>query len=96
MSTFDTIPVASQVKSLLQVVGGDVAGAKTTQRMFSKRCIIVSQGRSAVEAATGRRKDAAETQREFMRGSGGVQMFLLGGLVAGFYAGYRHRRRAGP
>ncbi|KAG1657684.1 hypothetical protein FOA52_011961 [Chlamydomonas sp. UWO 241] len=97
MAPVDIIPVVSQAKSLIQVVGGDVAGAKATQQIFSKRCIIVSQARSAFEAATGRRKDAAETQREFMRrgGSGVVQMFLLGGVVAGFFAGRRRNRGAG-
>ena len=49
----DWIPVVSQVKSLVQVIAGDVAGAKETQDNFSRQCPIVAPMRAAVEGLSG-------------------------------------------
>ena len=61
----DAIPVASQLKSFVQVIFNDKDGARTTQENFSKQCPIVSQIRSAVEAIKGDKKAAERTQKEF-------------------------------
>ena len=58
----DWIPVVSQVKSLVQIVTGDVEGARQTQANFSRECPIVSQVRSVVELASGDGEAAIETQ----------------------------------
>lgn len=47
MGNIDSIPVVSQVKSLVQVVSGDDNGAKSTQENFLRTGPIVSQGYSA-------------------------------------------------
>jgi hypothetical protein len=63
------IPVASQVKSWAQAAKGDFRGARTTQREFSKRCVVVSQVRSLAQAAImGDREGALETQKAFANG----------------------------
>ena len=51
MGNTDSIPVISQVKSLVQVISGDEEGAKKTQENFAKTTPIVSQTYSAVLAA---------------------------------------------
>jgi hypothetical protein len=70
MGAGDSIPVFSQLKSLGQVMVGDVEGARETQENFSRRCPVVSQLRSAVEASCGDPDEARETQLEFCRGMG--------------------------
>ena len=62
----DWIPIVSQVKSLVQVIGGDAEGARRTQENFSKQCPVVSQVRSAVEAIGGDEEAARKTQMEFV------------------------------
>jgi len=43
MGNINSIPVVSQIKSLVQVISGDEAGAKKTQEEFARKGIIVSQ-----------------------------------------------------
>ena len=50
MGNTDSIPVISQVKSLVQVASGDELGAKTTQQNFLRTGPIASQVYSAVLA----------------------------------------------
>lgn len=54
-------------KSLAQAIQGDMEGALETQENFSKRCVVVSQLRSAVEAALGDMTAAEKTQQEFIK-----------------------------
>lgn len=65
MGNVDGVPVASQVKSLVQASRGDVDGAFETQERFSERCIGVAQIRSVAQAATGDLEGAALTQQRF-------------------------------
>ena len=50
MGNTDSIPVISQVKSLVQFASGDELGAKTTQQNFLRTGPIASQVYSAVLA----------------------------------------------
>jgi hypothetical protein len=43
MGNINSIPVVSQVKSLVQFASGDAEGAKKTQEEFARKGIIVSQ-----------------------------------------------------
>ena len=43
MGSINSVPVVSQVKSLVQVIAGDETGAKQTQEEFARTAIIVSQ-----------------------------------------------------
>ena len=45
MGNINSIPVVSQVKSLVQIISGDEEGARQTQEEFSRKGIIVSQVR---------------------------------------------------
>jgi hypothetical protein len=54
----------SQGKSFIQWASGDSEGARETQDRFSKQCPGISQARSAVHAACGDDKQAAEVQIE--------------------------------
>jgi len=69
MSTtdLDGIPLASQGKSLVQVATGDKEGAQRTQDNFTKRCVGVSQLRSAFEERNGDQIAANATKAEFTR-----------------------------
>ena len=67
-NVLDVCPVVSQVKSLVQVIGGDEEGARLTQENFSRQLPVVSQVRSLVEVATGDVEAARETQRQFGEG----------------------------
>ena len=64
-SYIDWLPVVSQVKSLIQVIGGDPEGAKQTQENFSRQMPIVSQARSTVEKAMGNFEEARKTEEQF-------------------------------
>eukprot|EP00931_Biecheleriopsis_adriatica_P121058 TRINITY_DN96138_c0_g1_i1.p1 TRINITY_DN96138_c0_g1~~TRINITY_DN96138_c0_g1_i1.p1 ORF type:complete len:276 (-),score=53.92 TRINITY_DN96138_c0_g1_i1:63-890(-) len=64
-AAIDGIPLASQGKSLLQAVSGDLEGARRTQDSFTKRCVGVSQIRSTFEFMNGDRDAAEQTQAEF-------------------------------
>lgn len=63
----DTVPGLSQFKSVTSAVDGDVHAAVETQRNFTKRCPVVSQVRSAVEAVQEGPETALATQGEFLR-----------------------------
>ena len=43
MGQINSIPVVSQIKSLVQVIYGDEDGARKTQEEFARKGIIVSQ-----------------------------------------------------
>ena len=43
MGQINSIPVVSQIKSLVQVISGDEVGARKTQEEFARKGIIVSQ-----------------------------------------------------
>lgn len=62
MGNIDSLPVVSQVKSLVQVIGGDAEGARQTQVNFSQQCPVVSQARSLVEVIGGDAEAARKTQ----------------------------------
>ena len=64
----DAIPILSQLKSLVQVIGGDEEGARKTQQNFSRQMPVVSQMRSLVEVSMGDAEAALETQRQFGQG----------------------------
>ncbi len=57
----DWIPGVSQIKSYIQLLAGDLDGAKRTQTNFSRQCPVVSQVRSAIEYASGDTAAAKET-----------------------------------
>uniref|UniRef100_A0A0G4GCV8 Uncharacterized protein n=1 Tax=Chromera velia CCMP2878 TaxID=1169474 RepID=A0A0G4GCV8_9ALVE len=67
-SVLDGLPVVSQVKSLVELAGGDVEGARRTQVRFSEACPLVSQVTSIVYACSGERDRALEVQKEFFCG----------------------------
>ncbi|KAF6206765.1 hypothetical protein GE061_018001 [Apolygus lucorum] len=52
-SFFDSMPIVSQLKSLVQVIGGDADGARRTQENFLNTAAVVSQIKSAIHAAQG-------------------------------------------
>jgi hypothetical protein len=66
MVNVDGVPVASQMKSLIQAARGNREAARETQVRFSERCIGVAQIRSVVEAAKGHPERAAQTQQRFV------------------------------
>eukprot|EP00927_Polykrikos_kofoidii_P060433 TRINITY_DN55415_c0_g1_i1.p1 TRINITY_DN55415_c0_g1~~TRINITY_DN55415_c0_g1_i1.p1 ORF type:complete len:310 (+),score=53.92 TRINITY_DN55415_c0_g1_i1:159-1088(+) len=66
MGNVDGVPVASQIKSVVQVSRGDVDGALETQSRFTQRCIGAAQVRSLLELARGDVNEAGETQRRFL------------------------------
>ena len=43
MGSINSVPVVSQIKSLVQVISGDAEGAKKTQEEFARKGIVVSQ-----------------------------------------------------
>lgn len=67
MDAVDALPLASQAKSVVQIISGDHDGAARTQQNFSRRCVGVSQLRSAIERQQGNEEAAAVTQAEFAR-----------------------------
>lgn len=66
MGNVDGVPVASQMKSLVQASRGQHTDAWATQHRFSERCVGAAQLRSLVELARGDVDAAAETQRKFL------------------------------
>jgi hypothetical protein len=52
-------PGLSQLVSATQAAAGDLQGASETQDAFSKRCPVISQMRSAVEAGVYKDREAA-------------------------------------
>lgn len=69
VNNVDAVPVASQLKSVVQASRGDREAAWQTQRRFTQQCIGASQVRSLVEASRGDMEAAAETQRQFLETS---------------------------
>eukprot|EP00092_Neocalanus_flemingeri_P038975 GFUD01042429.1.p1 GENE.GFUD01042429.1~~GFUD01042429.1.p1 ORF type:complete len:510 (+),score=178.90 GFUD01042429.1:68-1597(+) len=65
MGNTDSIPVVSQVKSLVQVIAGDQEAARKTQENFIRTGIIASQVNSAIAAANGDLEEARKIQEEF-------------------------------
>ena len=76
MGNTDSIPLVSQVKSLVQVISGDEEGALETQKNFIRTGIIASQINSAVVAAQGDHEEARRIQEEF----GEESLTILEGL----------------
>ncbi|KAH9522798.1 hypothetical protein DERF_006358 [Dermatophagoides farinae] len=88
MPGYDWIPVVSQVKSLVQVITGDVEGARQTQANFSRECPIVSQTRSAIELASGDKETAKKTQYQCLGTMSNFVDFLP--IVGHFKGGIQH------
>lgn len=65
MGNIDSLPVISQVKSLVQVMSGDVDGARHTAENFANTGIVVSQITSLVHVMNGDDEAARETQKHF-------------------------------
>ncbi|XP_071961555.1 uncharacterized protein [Antedon mediterranea] len=70
MGSTDSIPIVSQIKSLIQVISGDKEGAKRTQEHFLHTFPVLSQITSAVQAIEGDSEGAKETQEEFAESLG--------------------------
>lgn len=80
----DWIPVLSQMKSFVQVMTGDVEGARQTQSNFSRECPIISQVRSVAELVRDNKKAAKKTQSQFLKNmSNFVDGFPFVGHVKG-------------
>lgn len=73
----NSIPIASQTKSIVEASCGQWNEAIKTQEQFSKQCIGVSQVRSLVHLASGDKESAINTQREFIQGPGPIQGALI-------------------
>lgn len=69
MGNVDGVPLASQLKTVVQASRGDREGAWQTQSRFTERCVGAAQIRSLVEALRGDVDAAAETQRRFLENS---------------------------
>ena len=65
MGNTDSVPVVSQVKSLVQAISGDMEGAKKTQEQFIRTGLVASQVNSAVVAIQGDHAEARKIQEEF-------------------------------
>ena len=52
MGNVDSIPIISQIKSLVQVISGDAEGAKKTQEKFIRTAPVYSQINSLIQAAS--------------------------------------------
>lgn len=87
MGNVDSVPIISQAKSLVQVIGNDAEGARRTQENFSRQCPVVSQTRSLVEVTMGDADAALETQKQFGHG---VNDFFDGTPGAGHLKGAIH------
>ena len=96
MGSLNSIPVISQVKSLVQVIGGDVDGARQTQNDFINKGIVASQVKSLVHAIQGDNEAARETQRAF---GGDLLQFaentpVVGHITSGVHAIMGDQERA--
>ncbi|XP_033107187.1 uncharacterized protein LOC117109062 [Anneissia japonica] len=70
MGSTDSIPIVSQVKSLVQVISGDAEGAKRTQENFLHTAPVLSQITSVIQAIEGDTDGAKKTQQEFVESLG--------------------------
>lgn len=77
----DWMPLVSQLKSFVQLMHGDEAGARQTQETFSRQMPIVSQVRSIVEAASGNNDAARQSQLDFVQNLGNVMDVIAGGKL---------------
>nr|XP_022291620.1 uncharacterized protein LOC111102957 [Crassostrea virginica] len=68
MGNIDSLPVISQIKSLYQVMTGDIEGARQTQKNFAETGIIASQITSLIHSANGDNEAARKTQIKFAKG----------------------------
>jgi len=87
MGNTDSIPVVSQAKSLVQVIGGDAKGAKKTQENFARTAPVVSQFNSLGHSIAGNNDEARKIQEEF---GSEMQSLAEGTPVVGHFvsAGY--------
>ena len=69
MGNVDSIPVVSQIKSLVQVASGDEEGARNTQNnfLFNNKAPVFSQVSSAIHAIKGDHDKARQVQEEFAK-----------------------------
>lgn len=65
MGNTNSIPIISQVKSLVQVIRGDAAAAKRTQEEFARKGLLVSQLHSLGHSIAGNNHEARKIQEEF-------------------------------
>ena len=84
MGNVNSVPVASQMKSLVQAMHGDMDGARETQLDFIRRSPVVSQLNSLGQAIIGDNKEALRIQHEFAEHNQGVP--LLGHMISAGYA----------
>ncbi|KAJ3074963.1 hypothetical protein HDU98_009633 [Podochytrium sp. JEL0797] len=89
MGNCESIPIASQMQSLVQVCQGDHEGALQTQIGFSRQCVGVAQVRSIVEAACGDSDEALKTQLMFIAPQNAIEqsLFVVSSVAAPFVAG---------
>lgn len=87
MGNTDSIPVLSQIKSIVQVISGDAKAAKKTQENFRDTAPVVSQITSVVHAANGDHEAARNVQEKFAKG---VESFVDGAPVIGHIKGGVH------
>lgn len=80
MPGLNWIPGVSQVKSLCQLVTGDVEGARQTQEDFFRECPGISQSVALGQAIAGDTEGAEET---FRRGIGTVSNVANGIPIVG-------------
>lgn len=66
MSFWDGIIGISQLKSLVQVIGGDAEGARKTQENFLNQAPMISQYKSLYHAIAGDNEAARKTQEIFL------------------------------
>ena len=85
---FDGLPILSQVKSLVQVIGGDAEGARKTQENFVNRVPVVAQVKSAVHAIMGDMNEARRVQEEFAANAIAGTVVAAGLVANTFTAGY--------
>ena len=65
MGNINAIPVISQVKSLVQVIGGNAKGAKETQESFLRTAPLFSEVNTIIHLANGNVDEAKKIQKEY-------------------------------
>lgn len=91
----DWLPVASQLKSVVQVTFGDRQGARNTQERFIRQCPLISQVTSAIQVGKGDRDAARKTQLEFLSVVSGVvdNVPLVGHVKGGLHYARGNKNR---
>ena len=96
MGNTDSIPVVSQVKSLVQVIGGDEEGALHTQQNFIRTAPVAAQINSLVQYAQGNETEALRIQEE--HGQAMLQLAentpIVGHIVSMVYAARGDHKKA--